>query len=274
MPLPNLPYVIQTNWQQLTAWSPWEQAHANILSADDNNLLTTMDLRIRRGIYYPTISADTATIQCYDPGWHLVPEKLDSALYPSPLKGCATRILRQTGYGTNIWEPSFFGFITRVEPDLRDWSRATSFVTLTVESPLRVVGARNVTPIAIPAGGWVYTTAGANVSALTALLQAAGLWTPDMLDLEDPGAAPVPLPTAFGGQPVQFAQALSDLLYVAKAAAKAFPLFAVAAGQPDWTFQYWTPRLSVAASTFDATTLPPQLYMTPSVQWADDALVA
>lgn len=274
MPLPNLPYVIQTNWTQTASWSPaspWEQDNAMILSNDGDGLLSTVDLQIRRGIFYPVIGADTATVVCYDPGWHLVPEKIDSALYPSPIKGCASRILRQTGYGTGIWDPAFFGYITRVQPDPLDAPRSKSFVTVTIESPLRVLSSRNVTPFAIPAGGWVYYPTFPNASALTALLQAAGLTAPEMLFLEDPGT-PTPLPTAFGGQPVQFGQALSDLLYLARTAAKCLPLYAHSAGEPDWQFQWWRPRFDTPAGLFDVAAL--DLYTQPSIQWADDALVA
>lgn len=264
MPLPDLPVAVQVNWAGTTAWSPWEQANANILS-EVSGAPTLLDLTLRRGIYYPLIGADTAIIRSRDPGWHVVLEKSDSALAPSKMLGCGVRILRQNGLGTGAWIPRFFGYITRVEPDPRDVPRSRSEVTVTAESPLRWWSGKNVTPDALPAGAPVYQTD--VTSALENLLRAAGLWAPDLLSLA-PTPAPVPLPGDWGGQPVQFGQALVDLVFLTKVAVMAIPMYATAAGEADWVFRWWDPV--TAEPTFHLQQLAGDLDRQPSIQWADE----
>jgi hypothetical protein len=176
-------------------------------------------------------------------------------------------VLRQTGLHSGAWTPRFFGYVSAVAPDNRDAPKPLATATITVESPLRYLGARNVTPTPLPAGTPVYSTSTPN--ALKALLQAAGLWVPALLDLEAP-VSEVLLPGDWGGQPVQFSQALVDLVYLAKTAVRAIPLYATGAGQPDWKFKWWAPTFEDPTVAIHAPL--GDVWDGASVQWGDEGV--
>lgn len=263
--LPNLPVAIQANWSQSSAADRWDQPNANVL-CDYWGEPMLLDLSVRRGIYYPLASADTAIIQCRDPGWDIVREKPDSVLWPSPLLGVPVRILHQSTLGSGDWRPVFFGYIAQIAPDPRDVPRSLSWVTVTVESPLRWVGAKNVTPTFTPGGVPIWQT-GYDGTALQHLLEAGNLWS-GALDLAYTPVG-VPLPADFGGQPVQLAQALVDLVFLMDAAVRAVPLMATGPGEPDWGFKLWYPQIEDGILHLQPSL--GDLDAQPSIQWREEA---
>jgi hypothetical protein len=261
----DMPFMVQVNWQKDSAWGAWDAANANILCYH-NAQPTLIEIAARRGIMYPVIGADTVTIRAFDPDWNLVPRKADSVLYPSTFTGCPIRVLEQMGLHTNVWNPRFFGYITKVMPDEVTATRRSS-VTVTAESPLRYLGARNVTPAPLAAGAPVWSLSTPN--ALQNLLTAASLWVPGYLNLEPPDAE-IPLPGDWGGAPVQFGSALADLAFLAHAAVRAIPLYAIASGAPDWTLKWWVPQFDTPALELHAPL--GDLWTGASVEWGDEGV--
>jgi hypothetical protein len=263
----------------------WEQTYANILCVGTSGANVLQSVEIQRQVMMPVIGQDTATIVSEDPGRDVIIGG-DGVLSPNCVPERRLRILGQDPNTPGTFVARFFGYISAIEPD--PVAQAPFLVTVTVDSILRWLASRSVTPAAIPADGVVYDPDDPDHSALTQLLIAAGLWAAPMLNLEAPRGDPVPLAPAptdsatnpspadlvqpagpWGGQPVQFGQTLGELIQLAGAVVDARPYYAVNNNDPDYVLYWWVPLAGASADfAFDAA--DGDLFRTPKINWSGD----
>jgi hypothetical protein len=215
----------------------WDQTNANYIT--DQGLLKC---DITRWLFAGDLRASTCRLEFLDPTEAVRLGKPSSSLYPNVQLGRRVRVLVQTGPGTGVWEPHFFGYISNIEPDTTNMK--PSRTTLTAVSPLDVLADLDVTlpPSDHPL---VYSAADPDHSALWLLLAAAGLWDTDLIDLYDVGA--VEIPAVWGNGTKKFTEWLGELVGYAGTVACAEPRYATASGQPDWVLRWLRPGPAAAA---------------------------
>lgn len=238
MSLPDLPVVVQCNWDDSETWSPWDQAHANILCQDAAGRPTLRSLEIMRNVVRTAVASDTCRLVVEDRDYNLRPLRASSVLAPNLVLHRRVRVLRQVTAG--VWQALFFGYITSIAPVVS--ALVPPLCELTLESPLAVLARRQVAVPQLPAPP-VYIVREPLTSALGTLIQATGL-PPRLQAIQEVGE--VQIGGSWGGGTVQVGQTLAELAQIAGALVWVEPLYATTGTDANFQLHWEAPNLSAS----------------------------
>lgn len=251
MTLPNRPWVAQVNWSDVDTSPPW---------SDTQTLTYTGQVRridIERRAFHRSLRTDTCSLTLLDPDFDIRPSKGSSALWPNVVLGRRYRVLAQSGPGTGIWYPWFFGYIRDYQPAPNDDLPTTT--TLLGDGPLAALASLEVT-LSPSIGAVVWDADDPFHTGLWHLLHEAGLYDTGLVQLDNVGAVRLPDDWAGTGEPdytdpknwttKTLAEWLGYLAGVAGCAVSAEPRYAVNNGDPDFVLHWYqtTPDAPTAFS--------------------------
>jgi hypothetical protein len=238
MSLPDLPFVVQANWDdsEWGASSPWDQAHANILCQDAAGQPTLHRVEIQRNLVRTAVAPETCRLLVEDRGYNLRPYRASSSLSPHLALHRRVRVLRQVTPG--VWQALFFGYITSIQPQAAELSPPLCEITL--ESPLAVLARRQEAVPQLEAPP-VYVVREPSTSALGSLLEATQI-SRRVLSIANVGETTIG--GTWGGGTVNVGKTLAELAQIAGALLWCEPLYAQDADDPNFLIHWDSPNPS------------------------------
>lgn len=267
MTLPDAPWVVQVNWTDEDTDPPWSDASTLTYTAQ------VQRIDIERRAFHRSLRSDTCAVTVLDNGLDLRPSKGSSALWPGVVLGRRLRVLAQTGPGTGVWEPWFFGYIRDYQPAPNDTLPHTT--TLLADGPLAALASLKVT-LSPSLGAVVWDADDPFHTGLWHLLHEAGLYETAFMQLDDVGAVLLPDDWAGTGAPdisdpanwetKTFAEWLGYLAGKAGCFVSAEAAYATAVGDPDFTLHWYqtlpgaTPAVNWSATASELEPVPQLSY--------------